>query len=117
MQEPHRKGVANRSDPESCVVGREVHGEALTGAGADQVLSREKLALPLWLGIRGADALDGGGRQHCGRRHRETHVSHARSQTLCTYRNLSHGSREISRSSVSPAGTDRKAKPKGDVPR
>lgn len=117
MQEPHRKGVANRSDPESCVERREVRGEALTGAGTDQVLSREKFHPSRWRVFRGADALDGGGRQHCVCRHRETHVSHARSQTLCTYRNLSHGSREISRSSVLAEGTDRKAKPKGDVPR
>jgi hypothetical protein len=117
MQEPHRKGVANRSDPESCVACREVRGEALAGAGADQVLSREKLGPSRWRVFRGADALDGGGRQHRVRRHRETHVSHARSQTLRTHRNLSHGSREISRSSALDVGVDRKAKPKGDVPR
>jgi len=117
MQEPHRKGVANRSDPESCVARREVRGEALTGAGADQVLSREKFHPPRWRVFRGADALDGGGRQHRVCRHRETHGSHARSQTLCTYRNLSHGSREISRSSALTEGADRKAKPKGDAPR
>jgi hypothetical protein len=117
MQEPHRKGVANHSDPESCVACREVRGEALTGAGADQVLSREKLTPPRWWAFRGADALDGAGRQHCVCRHRKTHVSHARSKTLCTYRNLSRGSREISRSSAQTVGADREAKPKGDGPR
>ena len=34
MKEPHGKGVATHSDPESCVDGREAGGEALTGAHA-----------------------------------------------------------------------------------
>jgi hypothetical protein len=34
MQEPHRKGVANHPDVESCVGGGDIAGEALTsGAG------------------------------------------------------------------------------------
>jgi hypothetical protein len=32
MQEPDIEGVANHDDPESCAVGREGEGEALTGA-------------------------------------------------------------------------------------
>jgi len=32
MQEPHKKGLANHLDPGSCAGGREVAGEALTGA-------------------------------------------------------------------------------------
>jgi len=41
MQEPHRKGVANRPDPESCAGEGNDAGEALTGAHAGQVLSSE----------------------------------------------------------------------------
>jgi hypothetical protein len=32
MKEPHRKGLANRSNPESCAGGGNIAGEALTGA-------------------------------------------------------------------------------------
>ena len=42
MQEPHRKGIANHPDPESCVGGREAVGEALTAARAGWVWSRER---------------------------------------------------------------------------
>jgi hypothetical protein len=41
MKEPHIEGVATHDDPESCVGDREVDGEALTGAHAGWVLSRE----------------------------------------------------------------------------
>jgi len=41
MKEPHRKGVANRSNPESCAGGGNTAGEALTGAHAGQPLSSE----------------------------------------------------------------------------
>ena len=41
MKEPHRKGVANRSNPESCAGGGNIAGEALTGAHAGQPSSSE----------------------------------------------------------------------------
>jgi hypothetical protein len=41
MKESHIEGVANHDDPESCVGGREGVHEALTGACAGTVLSRE----------------------------------------------------------------------------
>ena len=41
MKEPHRKGVANHPDPESCAGGGNIAGEALTGAHAGQPLSSE----------------------------------------------------------------------------
>src|SRR2546427_5800250 len=41
MKESHGEGVAIHSDPESCAVVREDGSEALTGARAGQVLSRE----------------------------------------------------------------------------
>jgi len=42
MRELYAEGLATSGDPESCVYGREAVGEALTGAGAGRVLSREK---------------------------------------------------------------------------
>ena len=41
MKEPHRKGVANHPDPESCAGGGNIAGEALTGAHAGQPSSSE----------------------------------------------------------------------------
>jgi hypothetical protein len=41
MKEPHRKGVANRSNPESCAGDGNTAGEALTGVHAGQPLSSE----------------------------------------------------------------------------
>jgi RNA-directed DNA polymerase len=58
MKEPHTEGVANHGDPESCDDDREVVGEALTGARAGRVLSREITREP------GADAVPSCGRQH-----------------------------------------------------
>jgi RNA-directed DNA polymerase len=37
----NRKGIANHTGPESCVVHREVRNEALTGEPAGQPLNRE----------------------------------------------------------------------------
>ena len=41
MKESHGEGVAIHSDPESCAATRKDDGEALTGAHAGWVLSRE----------------------------------------------------------------------------
>jgi hypothetical protein len=41
MKEPHVEGVATHDDPESCAGARKGVGEALTGAHAGRVLSRE----------------------------------------------------------------------------
>ena len=56
MKEPYVEGLAAHDDPESCVVTREGAGEALTGALASWVLSREKLKL------QGADAVEKSGK-------------------------------------------------------
>jgi hypothetical protein len=66
MKEPYGEGLANHADPESCGDAREGMAEALTGARAGRPLSRESLPL------RSADAVPQGGRQHRGRRYRET---------------------------------------------
>lgn len=46
------EGIANHTGPESCVVHREVYGEALTGESVGQPLSRESFKL-----VQGADAV------------------------------------------------------------
>lgn len=47
--------------------------------------------------LRGADAVETGGRPHRGRRQRETHADPARSETPSTHGSTSHGNREIAR--------------------
>jgi RNA-directed DNA polymerase len=44
MKEPCGEGLATHTDPESCDVARECHLEALTGARAGRVSSRENQA-------------------------------------------------------------------------
>src|SRR6266542_2238802 len=41
MKESYGEGLATHTDPESCVIARKGEGEALTGARAGWVLSRE----------------------------------------------------------------------------
>ena len=99
MKESYGKGVATHTGPESCAVACKGGGEALTGGRAGQVLSREihdprREPWPL----RGADAVEEGGRPHLPCRHRETRWDPARSETLRTHRHISHGNREIRRS-------------------
>ena len=92
MKVSRSEGIANHTGPESCGAARKGGVEALTGEGAGRVFSREKQIL------RDADAVRRGGRQHRMRRYCEAHMSPAWSQTPRTYRNTSHGNREIPRS-------------------
>ena len=85
------EGLANQTVPESCGAAREGGAEALTGEGAGRVFSRVRQIL------RDADAVRRGGRQHRMGRYCEAHSSPARSQTPRTYRNTSHGNREVPR--------------------
>ena len=91
MKVSYSEGLANHTGSESCEVAREGGFEALTGEGAGRVFSREKLFL------RDADAVRRGGRQHRVRRYCEAYASPAWSQTPRTYRNTSHGNREVPR--------------------
>ena len=91
MKVSYSEGLANHTGSESCGVAREGGCEALTGEGAGRVFSREKLFL------RDADAVRRGGRQHRMRRHSKALTSPAWSQTPRTYRNTSHGNREVPR--------------------
>ena len=88
MKESHVQGVATQNDPESCATAREGEGEALTGARAGEVLSRE-------MHFRGADAVIRGGRQHPRRRFCETPRGPARSKTLCTHGTYLRENREV----------------------
>jgi len=90
MKESYSKGLATHADPESCANIREGAGEALTGARAGWVLSRESVLL------RGADVVRIGGRQHWTRRNRETSPNPARSKTPYTYGNTSRENRDRS---------------------
>ena len=89
MKESYVEGLATHDDPESCAVIREGGGEALTGARAGRVLSRESESL------RGADPLGAWGRRDLRRRYREALRAPARSETPCTYGNTLLGNREI----------------------
>jgi hypothetical protein len=91
MKVSYGEGLANHTGPESCGAAREGGAEALTGEGAGRVFSRERISL------RDADAVGVGGRQHRMRRYCEAYTSPARSQTPRTYRNTSHGNREVPR--------------------
>ena len=98
MKESHGEGVATHTDPELCAGGRKDVGEALAGARAGQVLSREnryppRERRPLW----GADAVEVSGRPHPACREREARRDPTRSKALNTYGNTMHGNREIPR--------------------
>jgi len=89
MKESYGEGVASHTDPESCGAACEGGVEALTGARAGRVFSRERTSL------RGADAVRRSGRLHSARRYRETRRDPARSETPSTYGHTSHENREI----------------------
>jgi len=89
MKESYGEGVATHTDPESCGAVREGGVEALTGARAGRVCSRERSFL------RGADAVSRSGRLHPAHRYRKVRRDPARSETPCTYGHASHENREI----------------------
>jgi RNA-directed DNA polymerase len=114
MKVSHAEGLATHSGPESCVGAGDCAGEALTGEGAGWVSSRE-IHAPLreqWV-LRGADAVEEGGRQDRARRHREVRQDPARSQTPCMHGSTSHGNREIPRLSAAIGVAERIGNPKG----
>ena len=89
MKESYGEGVASHTDPESCGAVREDRVEALTGARAGRVYSRERHIL------RDADAVRRSGKLHRTHRYREMRLGPARSETPCTYGNTSHENREV----------------------
>jgi len=113
MKESYDEGVATRIGPESCAVGGDPGGEALTGVRAGPVWSREIHAPESDLRVpRGADAVEMSGRPHRARRQRETRSDPARSETRCMYGSHSHGNREIPRLSAVKGTADRIGKSK-----
>jgi len=77
MKQPYGEGLASHTDPESCVVSREAGHEALTGAHAGGVSSREIS------GNQDADAVYSAGRQYWWVRYRE-HLLDLRGQRPLT---------------------------------
>lgn len=115
MKESDGKGVANRTGPAPCVVVRKGEGEASAGVRAGWVLSREihdpqrKLRV-----LRGADAVEEGGRQHRTCRNREARTDPARSETPSTHGINSHGNREVPSLTAAMVHAARIVKPQGE---
>ena len=89
MKESYGEGLATHADPESCGAACEGGVEALTGARAGRVFSRESDFL------RGVDAVGESGRPHPTHRYREMRRDPARSETPSTYGSAMDGNREI----------------------
>ena len=114
MKVPYGEGVATHTGPESCAGAGDCAREALTGESAGWVLSREIHAPPRERRVvRGADAVEEGGRQHRVRRYGEAHRDPARSETPSMHGSISRGNREIPRLSGGTCSTDRTGNPKG----
>ena len=107
MGKSYGEGLATHTDPESCGAAREGGVEALTGARAGRVFSRERHFL------RGADAVRRSGRPHLARRYRETLLDPARSETPCTYGITMHGNREVPGSPAVDGPAGRVGRPQG----
>ena len=88
MKESYGEDRASHTDPESCTVVRKGGREALTGACAGELWSREIIL------VRGADVVSMSGRPHSMARYGERHGDLARSKNLCMYRNTSRENRE-----------------------
>ena len=115
MKESYGEGVATHTSPESCVVAGNRGHEALTGVRAGRVLSREIHAPARERRVlRGADAVEKGGRPHPTHREREVRRDPARSETPSTHGNTSRGNREIPGPSEASGAADRVGKLKGE---
>jgi hypothetical protein len=89
MQESYGEDRASYTDPESCTATRKSGREALTGACAGGLLSREIIR------VRGADAVSISGRPHPQSRQGERRWDLARSKNLSMHRNTSRQNREV----------------------
>ncbi|ACV68358.1 RNA-directed DNA polymerase (Reverse transcriptase) [Desulfohalobium retbaense DSM 5692] len=110
MKEPYGEGLAPHTDPESCVDGRKVGGEALTGARTGQPLSCEIK----WSGtptlLRQAEGNTKDGDM------REPSEGPAQSKTLCTCGNSLRGNREVPGTPSPDGGDGRSGKAGGQKP-
>ena len=89
MQESYGEDLASHTDPKSCAVAREGAREALTGARAGGLLSREIIL------VRGADAVSVSGRLHPMPQYGERYGDLARSENLSMHGNISRENREV----------------------
>lgn len=113
MEDAYSEGLANHTGPESCVGVRKDAGEALTGEGAGWVLSREIHAPPRGGLLRGADAVELGGRRDLQRREGERLRDPARSETPSMHAGrTSCGNREIPSASAIARSAERIGKSK-----
>ncbi len=106
MKVSHGEGLAIHTDLESCAAVREDGGEALTEERTGRVSSRESNPL------RGADAVEEGGRPYSKHRQREMLRDPARSETPRTLGNTLHGNREIPGSPTADGAAGRVGKSK-----
>src|ERR1700681_3786566 len=107
MQVLYSEGLANHIGPESCIGVRKGIGEALTGERTGWVLSCEIYAPPRGGLLRGADAVECGGRQNLARRSGKTLWDPARSKTPRMYGCTLLGNREIPSASVIARSAER----------
>jgi len=113
MKVSYVEGLANHNGPESCGAAREGGVEALAGGRTGRVLSREIHALLRERQVlRGADAVEDGGRQYRVHRQRKVYLDPARSETPCMYASTLFGNREIPRLSAGERTADRIGKSK-----
>jgi len=112
MQVLDVEGLATHDGPESCVGAGNRDREALTGGRAGRVLSRENHA-PRKRVLRGADAVEEGGRPHWEHRYREALPDPARSETPSMHGGTSYGNREIPRLPGEEGASGRIGNPKG----
>jgi len=106
MKESYAEGLAIHSGPESCGVARKRGIEALTGVRAGRVFSRERSK------VRDADAVRIAEGTTAAHRYREMRPGPARSQTPCTYGNISHENREVLGSPAADGAAGRVGKSK-----
>jgi hypothetical protein len=92
MRTLYIEGLAIHGDPESCVGVPRGRSEALTGVRAGSAIE------PRNQGLRGADAVKRGGRQHRWSRYREWLADPARSMNRCMHGVSRRENREIPRS-------------------
>ena len=104
MEESYRKGPASHPDPESCVGGREVADEALTGAHAGQPSSCEIRYSGVPTPLCEAEGHTEGGDTG------EPPEDPAQSETLRMRGNPLHGKREIPRAPATDGGAGRSGK-------
>jgi RNA-directed DNA polymerase len=110
MKAPHIEGVATHDDPESCVSIREDGGEAVTGAHAGPVWSRENKQSGAPTPLSEAEGNTTGGR------YREPPGGPARSETRSTCGTFLRENREVPESLTADGAVGRTGKAQGRTP-